>query len=130
MLYRHFLPFCQRMKWIFKKIDRDRQKSAEIITLRIIFYLIGRFWHDILLRQDGGSKKEGICRGIQPHDDIFLLEGIHDESNRKSTFRIIFVRIFRKIVILLVTTYTHRTGNDAILDFQQWIVFKYPNWYR
>ena len=46
--------------------------------------------------------------------------------NRKSTLRIIFVNMFREIVILMATTYTHCNGYDAILDFQQCIVFKLP----
>ena len=71
------------------------------------------FWRGIHQRQDGcsnfASREEGICGGIQPHDDTFLLVGIQntDESNRKSTLRFIFVSIFRKIVIFLILICLH-----------------------
>ena len=71
--------------------------------------------------QTSQAERLRLRRNLATRNDIFLLVVIqnNDESNRKSTLCIIFISIFREIVILLVTTYTKRHGYDAILDFQQ-----------
>ena len=96
---------------MFKKIDR--RKSAEITTLRKIVNLIGRFGRDISSvprwRFKLRKQKDGVSVAEEfSHTIIFFLVGIqnNDESNRKSTLRIIFLSIFREIVILLITTFT------------------------
>ena len=89
-----------------------------------MLYKTYRFWRDILQRHDGGSNFASIKAFSEEfsHTTIFFLlvgNQHNDGSNRKSTFRIIFVSIFGEIVILLGTTYIHLNGYYAILGFQQ-----------